>query len=825
MIKTWSFPFNIKGVNNVPHIELVEGDYNSYQFDISLTDGLSAIPLIDQTVRLVLKKSDSKLVWKDFTIVDAIRGKVTILLSNQAVVALGNVEAQIKIYGLNFELITSTEFVIEVTGDLLDDNEVLSSNEFASLTTVLSDITQAKEDVGIIGTLHTQIQEDITTGDELDVILKDDISSGDTLKTSLELNISSGNILDVSLKDGIDTGNILDIELKEDISSGSVLDESLKGGITTGNELDTTLKASTVAGNTTDTNVKASTVLGNATDGALKADTILAKGAMYAAEVTEARKGEVDLGTKIGKLDESLADNVMETKVMAQETKIREIMIKHIFKSREQLIASNNPKKVLLLGYPTARLDVRSKTAYAQCERMLLHSRIPFDESTLDLTPTINKVTDYSCILIPYALVGDMTAQPSYFDGTLGIPIIVASGGSGWHSYPASTCVSGIQSDGNHLFKLPNGDDFYSEPSERFNIATLTNLEKVDRVIYDPIDVAKAFVWIVTGVSNKTLYCSNYNTSMVGPWVLYYMKLWGDYPNALPLPLCLDLDDANQQTLGFEVDISGLQKLYDWAKSVKALVTTGIKTDQIDSPYNQYPSGTPTEQTSFCLEHQDIFIPIIHDHNFNPMGGTQTKYEIQNNYEARLQIARQYGFAIPYDMWGYLFQPLNVYNDSAIELWKEIGIVATRDTGSGTGVYASDGTTIISEIDREAMSEPDIVWVNANQFVPAESHSIAETLAIYGFTDSEWRGFVCQKWLQNICGGFSNSLYKDNSRVHQPSFSVIYGHGNNLNGDSPYLEGLKLGDNIRKAFPDTVYYTHPSTVINRSNITKLSGRY
>lgn len=313
MIKSWNFPFNIKGVNNVPSIELTEGDNNSYRLNINLVDGLPPINLTDQTVRLVLKKSDTKVVWKNFDILDAVSGKVSILLSGQAITYIGNVDAQIKIYGLNNEVITSTKFALKVTGDLLNESDVLSSNEFASLTTVLSDIAKAKETVGLIGLLHSQIQTDITSGNELDLILKDDISSGNTLKTVLEADISTGNDLDVVLKADIDTGNNLDMELKDDISKGDPLDLKLKEDIETGNALDIKLKASTTAGNTTDTNVKASIAIGNTTDDALKADIVLAKANSFAAEVTTAR------GTKAN-LDARLKDHESSLAAMANQT-------------------------------------------------------------------------------------------------------------------------------------------------------------------------------------------------------------------------------------------------------------------------------------------------------------------------------------------------------------------------------------------------------------------------------------------------------------------------------------------------------------------------
>jgi len=94
----------------------------------------------------------------------------------------------------------------------------------------------------------------------------------------------------------------------ENIGTIDTLNTILEDNISTGDALDITLKDSIATGNTTDTNVKASTVLGDATDVALKADIVLAGQNSFASEIETARGGEVDLPTRLNKVDTSLAD-------------------------------------------------------------------------------------------------------------------------------------------------------------------------------------------------------------------------------------------------------------------------------------------------------------------------------------------------------------------------------------------------------------------------------------------------------------------------------------------------------------------------------------
>lgn len=200
MIKSYNFTLDVRGRNNVPIIECVQGDTNSYELNISLIDGELPINLTDQTARLVCQKADGTTVFQDFTIINALTGNISTVLSTNSITCLGNVKAEIKIYGLNTELLTGTRFDYRVIPSFLNEATVVSTNDFSTLTTALSDIALAKEDVGIMGALNTQIQADITTGNALDVTLLADIATGNTLNGTLGTDIATGNTTHTTLQ-------------------------------------------------------------------------------------------------------------------------------------------------------------------------------------------------------------------------------------------------------------------------------------------------------------------------------------------------------------------------------------------------------------------------------------------------------------------------------------------------------------------------------------------------------------------------------------------------------------------------------------------------
>ena len=315
MINTIDHIINIDLANKInmnQSINIKQNDTNSHEFIINIFNNSVVYDLTGTTSRIYFQKSDGTKVFLDCALDVALTGKLSCLLTTQALSCAGLVASEITIYGTAGEILTSVTFNFIVSEVIRDDVAIESTSEFTALTTALNSIEEALVSVPTIEALKIELDNDIITGDALDTALKGDITTGNVLDTSLKADIATGNPLDASLKADISTGNPLDISLKADIATGDPLDVALKDDIAIGNPLDILLKDDIAAGNITDTNIKDSTIIGDATDADLKADIIIAGQNEFATEITNARGGEINLDTRLDKVDTSLADNTQE---------------------------------------------------------------------------------------------------------------------------------------------------------------------------------------------------------------------------------------------------------------------------------------------------------------------------------------------------------------------------------------------------------------------------------------------------------------------------------------------------------------------------------
>lgn len=343
MIKPIEHIINIDLINKInmnKSIIIKKNDTNSHKFVINIFNSGINYDLTGTTARIYFKKSDGTKVFLDCALDVALTGKLSCLLTTQALSCAGLVASEITIYGTAGEILTSVTFDFTVSSVIRDDLAIESTSEFTALTTALNSVEEAlvsvptiealkialdngissgtildttlKSDITTGNALDTTLKGDITTGNALDIALKADISTGNVLDVALKSDITTGDILDVSLKADISTGNPLDISLKADISTGNPLDVALKDDIAIGNPLDILLKDDIATGNITDTNIKDSTIIGDATDADLKADIIIAGQNEFATEISNARGGEINLDTRLDKVDTSLANKVIK---------------------------------------------------------------------------------------------------------------------------------------------------------------------------------------------------------------------------------------------------------------------------------------------------------------------------------------------------------------------------------------------------------------------------------------------------------------------------------------------------------------------------------
>jgi hypothetical protein len=295
-------------INMNKSIVIKKNDTDSHKFVINIFNNSLTYDLTGTTSRIYFQKADDTKVFLDCTLDNALTGKLSCLLTTQALSYVGLVASEITIYGTAGEILTSVTFNFTVSEVIRDDVAIESTSEFTALTNALNAVDDAVLSIPTVEALNVDLQNNIVTGDALDTTLKADISTGNVLDVALKSDITTGDILDVSLKADISTGNPLDISLKADISTGNPLDVALKDDIAIGNPLDILLKDDIATGNITDTNIKDSTIIGDATDADLKADIIIAGQNEFATEISNARGGEINLDTRLDKVDTSLAN-------------------------------------------------------------------------------------------------------------------------------------------------------------------------------------------------------------------------------------------------------------------------------------------------------------------------------------------------------------------------------------------------------------------------------------------------------------------------------------------------------------------------------------
>ena len=370
MLKPIEHIINIDLANKIninKQINIKKNDTNSHKFIINLFDNSLAYDLTSTTQRIYFKKADGTTVFAN-CVIENISGKISYILDTQCVSFAGNVETEITIYGSAGEILTSITFVFEVRKIIRDDAAIESTSQFTALTTALNSIEEALVSVPTIEALKIALDGDIITGDALDITLKGDITTGNALDITLKGDITTGDALDITLKADISTGNVLDTSLKDDIATGNPLDISLKADISTGNPLDVALKEDISIGNPLDIALKEDISTGDITDAALKADIIIAGQNEFATEITSARKGEVDLGTKIGKLDSSLANmtsQIRESNAIldgtTDDTNVLQIFLNNMTK-KEFLISNCTIKISGTLDIPNG-INIRGNNA------------------------------------------------------------------------------------------------------------------------------------------------------------------------------------------------------------------------------------------------------------------------------------------------------------------------------------------------------------------------------------------------------------------------------------------------------------------------------
>ncbi|HEY5524897.1 MAG TPA: BppU family phage baseplate upper protein, partial [Clostridium sp.] len=125
-------------INVNQSIVIPKSDTNSHKFIINVFNNSVSYNLTDTTSKIYLKKSDGTVVFLNCVIDSTITNQLSVLLSTQAVTAVGQVASEITIYGTAGEVLTSVTFNFTVNEITRDDSAIESTSEFTALTDALA---------------------------------------------------------------------------------------------------------------------------------------------------------------------------------------------------------------------------------------------------------------------------------------------------------------------------------------------------------------------------------------------------------------------------------------------------------------------------------------------------------------------------------------------------------------------------------------------------------------------------------------------------------------------------------------------------------------
>lgn len=333
MQKILYIPIDTTIKNTVECIQLVKrGDTLILQ--IKVFNNAVLAELTGQDIDLILKKSDGTLIEKTITSVS--NGVITATLDVQATNVVGLVNGEVQIYTSNTLASTNT-FTFNVDASLADDVLAKSQDDIEVLADLKNTISQGNSAIdkyktnveaiagtagavealaGIKNYIDTNLSELESENAKAAINIENestqntqatknitDLTAVNTtasqLKSDLDTDITTGNTLKSGLENDITTGNTLKGNLETDFVTGNQLKSDLDSRNSTGNALKTNLDA---ANTQAEANIDALNKLGDVT-------TIAQDVTNLKTEVENARGSEVNLDTRLDKIDTNIVDN------------------------------------------------------------------------------------------------------------------------------------------------------------------------------------------------------------------------------------------------------------------------------------------------------------------------------------------------------------------------------------------------------------------------------------------------------------------------------------------------------------------------------------
>ncbi|MBU5425022.1 phage baseplate upper protein [Tissierella pigra] len=221
-IKEFDIILDIKKYKKIEEIEVVQGDLDTNQLNITIYDGLNLYSLENLNIEIAFAKSDGTTVLQSSQDEDnpiIIEGdKIICTLKTNTIASPGKVLAEVRLLE-DTRLLTSTRFELYVRKAIVNDETIESTNEFPILNKLINDVGDIIEAVPVI---EGKLDEITNTESELN----QSISEGNTLKGDLDSSIQEGNILKAGLDNSIAEGNIVKGEL-DDIIAGTDFEQVL----------------------------------------------------------------------------------------------------------------------------------------------------------------------------------------------------------------------------------------------------------------------------------------------------------------------------------------------------------------------------------------------------------------------------------------------------------------------------------------------------------------------------------------------------------------------------------------------------------------------
>lgn len=112
-------------------IRFSQNDLNSAELTINITHKKELLDLTGKTVELAFKKSDKTLVYQEnVSVIDAVKGKVKLILRSQTLAAAGKVIGQLVIRSGETQRLETQKFAFYVDESLMSDKTIQSTNDY-----------------------------------------------------------------------------------------------------------------------------------------------------------------------------------------------------------------------------------------------------------------------------------------------------------------------------------------------------------------------------------------------------------------------------------------------------------------------------------------------------------------------------------------------------------------------------------------------------------------------------------------------------------------------------------------------------------------------